>query len=109
MTLLIIIFYYYRKLDDGGSSGPSAGGSKLGRHSTTYKNLILKLTQMLKEEINMVCSFLYQCAVISQPCHEKNCHRVSDQVRHKLGCTTTDDDYRLEISDLGSRGIVLSM
>ena len=85
-------FYYYRKLDDGGSSGPSAGGSKLGRHSTTYKNLILKLTQMLKEEINMVGSFLYQCAVICEPCHEKNCHRVSDQARRKLGCTTTEDD-----------------
>ena len=34
---------------------------------------------------------------------------VSDQVRHKPGCTTTEDDKRLEISDLGSRGIVLSM
>ena len=34
---------------------------------------------------------------------------VSDQVRHKLGCTATEDGSRLEISDLGSRGIVLSM
>ena len=32
---------------------------------------------------------------------------VSDQVRHKPGCTATEDDKRLEISDLGSRGIVL--
>ena len=30
---------------------------------------------------------------------------VSDQVRHKPGCTTTEDAERLEISDLGSRGI----
>ena len=33
---------------------------------------------------------------------------VSDQVRHKPGCTVTEDGYRLEISDLESRGIVLS-
>ena len=32
---------------------------------------------------------------------------VSDQVRHKPGCTATKDGMRLEISDLGSRGIVL--
>ena len=36
---------------------------------------------------------------------------VSNQVRHKPGCSTTEDGLRLEISDLGStcRGIVLSM
>ena len=34
---------------------------------------------------------------------------VSDQVPHKLGCTATKDGKRLEISDLGSRGIVLSV
>ena len=30
---------------------------------------------------------------------------VSDQVRHKRGCTATKDDYRLEISDPERRGI----
>ena len=34
---------------------------------------------------------------------------VSHQVRHKPGCTATEDCYRLEILDLGSRGTVLSM
>ena len=34
---------------------------------------------------------------------------VSDHVRHKAGYTTTKDRQRLEISDLGSRGFVLSM
>ena len=33
----------------------------------------------------------------------------SDQVRHKPGCTTTEDCWRLETLDLGSRGIVLSV
>ena len=34
---------------------------------------------------------------------------VSDKVRHKLGCAVTEYGERLESSDLGSRGIVLSM
>ena len=35
--------------------------------------------------------------------------RVSDQVQHKAGCTTTEDGYRLEILDLGRRGMVRSI
>ena len=35
--------------------------------------------------------------------------RVSEQVRHKPGCTTTEAGQRLENLDSGSRGIVLSM
>ena len=34
---------------------------------------------------------------------------VSDLVRQKPGCAVTEDSKRLEISDLGSRGIVLSV
>ena len=34
---------------------------------------------------------------------------VSDQVRHKPGATATEDGQGLEISDLGSRGVVLSI
>ena len=30
------------------------------------------------------------------------------QVRHKSGCTATEDDKRLEILDLGRRGIVVA-
>ena len=35
--------------------------------------------------------------------------RVSDQVKHKPGCTVTADGWRLENSGLGRRGSVLSM
>ena len=35
--------------------------------------------------------------------------RVSDQIRHKPGSTATEDGLRLEILDLDSRGIVLSV
>ena len=34
---------------------------------------------------------------------------VSDKVRHKPVCAVTEDGKRLEILDLGRRGIVLSM
>ena len=34
---------------------------------------------------------------------------VYDQVRDKPGCTTTEDGQMLEISDLSSKGIVLSV
>ena len=39
---------------------------------------------------------------------KKHVFGVSDQVGPKPGFTTTEDGYRVEISDLGSRGIVLS-
>ena len=38
--------------------------------------------------------------------HEKTCIQVFQQ--GLLSCTATEDGYRLEISDLGSRGIALS-
>ena len=41
--------------------------------------------------------------------HEKTCLQgFRPQVRHKPGCTTTEDCYSLATSDLGSKGIVLS-
>ena len=46
---------------------------------------------------------------IIEPRHEKTNVLVSDQVQYKPGCTATEDGWKLEISDLGSRGIVLSM
>ena len=45
-----------------------------------------------------------------EPSHEKkNNNGVSEQVRHKSGCTVTEDGWKLEILDLERRGIVLSM
>ena len=41
--------------------------------------------------------------------HKKSNILVSNLVRYKPGCTATEDGYKLEISDLESRGIVLSM
>ena len=43
-----------------------------------------------------------------EPVREKTNNLGSDQVRHKPGCTVTEDGKRLEILDLESKGIVLS-
>ena len=43
------------------------------------------------------------------PRHEKTNMLVSDLVRHKPGCTATDDGLRLEISDLERRVTALFM
>ena len=61
---------------------------------------------------------LYNPLVKSGPFGWVHCHLsrdvrkpvfgVSDQVRNKPGCAATEDGWRLEISDLESRGIVLS-
>ena len=44
-----------------------------------------------------------------EPSREKTNNEVSEQIRQKPSCTSTEDDYRPEISDLESRGIVLSV
>ena len=45
---------------------------------------------------------------IYEPPRGKTNNVVSHQVRHKLACTSTEKSYKLEISDLSRRGIVLS-
>ena len=44
---------------------------------------------------------------VFEPRHEKNNDVVSAQLRHKQSCTSTENDYGLEMLDLG--GIILSM
>ena len=60
--------------------------------------------------IHVCCPIVVVCSKPSanEPHREKAGLRVSDQVRHKPGDTTTEDCRRLEISDLGS-GVVLSV
>ena len=41
--------------------------------------------------------------------YEKTNNVVSEQVQHKPSCTSSEDGYRLEILDLESGGIVLSI
>ena len=45
---------------------------------------------------------------ITEPPRGKTNNVVSEQVRHKPTCTSTEKSMKLEISDLRRRGIVLS-
>ena len=47
--------------------------------------------------------------IIIEPPRGKTNNVVSEQVRHKQASTVTEDGEMLEILDLESRGIVLSM
>ena len=58
---------------------------------------------------NYVPPLNFEKAGDNGPRRKKTCLGIFDQVRHKLGCTTTKDSQRHEISELGSRGIVLSV
>ena len=59
--------------------------------------------------IRKLSSKYYKFTETFEPRHEKTNVLVSDLVRHKPGCTATEDGKRLEISGLERRGIVLSM
>ena len=66
---------------------------------------------MVKTYINVIVHVWMKPLIhfTNEPRHEKSNNLGSDQVRHKPGCTVTEDGQRLEISDLESRGIVLSV
>ena len=67
-------------------------------------------------EINFIF-FLFHLHKVLEACAQlcltcimgKPVFGVSNEVQHKLGYTTTDNGWRLDISDLGRRGMVLSM
>ena len=56
---------------------------------------------MLHLQVNVDIKYSQMSLVVRKPVFG-----VSNQGRHKLGCTTTEDGWRIEILDLGSRGIV---
>ena len=45
----------------------------------------------------------------NEPPRGKTNNVVLDQIRHKPGCSATEIGYRLQILDLESRGIILSV
>ena len=87
-------------------------------HFLTKNNsvfVILTFQILAKFDLTDVVNFkqLAQISTVVSPIfehhHEKTNALVSDLVRHKPGCTATEDGLRLEILDLERRGIVLSM
>ena len=80
--------------------------SQRGLYSTSYNSCLQshkKATWIYLHLQLRIFNFYLSCIA------RKPVFWVSDQVRLKLCCTATKDGLRLEISDLGSRGIVLSM
>ena len=76
------------------------------------KDLFYKLLNMDKSLIHYSSSMrqnkYQEYLVILEPRCEKNGLRgFPDQLRQKPDCTATEDGWRLEISDLGRRGIIL--
>ena len=63
--------------------------------------------------ILLYISTLNGCMIVFEPSRGKADNAVSEQVRHKPACKDfldlTEDSYKLEILDLESRGIVLSV
>ena len=57
----------------------------------------------------LLCDIVHDAETIFEPRREKTNVLVSDLFRHKPRCKATEDSLRLEVSDLESRGIVLSM
>ena len=67
---------------------------------------------IVHKKIEKIAPFTTKGAVFEQ-LHKNTClwavFGESDQVRHKPGCTATEYGKRLEILDLGSNGVMLSM
>ena len=74
-----------------------------GKKNFTY------IVAVHKQEVQRSFKNRSVMSTIYEPRPEKTNILVSDLVPHKPGCTATEDGLRLEISDLESRGIVLSM
>ena len=85
------------------------GFSKAGLAQSATVQMVGSLTdlQMMSAPCNVPFAML-PCYNLS-PVMRKPVFGVSDQAPHKPGCATTQDGYRLEISYIESRGIVLSM
>ena len=77
---------------------------------SAFKGFIIEFTDAIFygilscNAVNFYSIFYHLSLILRKPVF-----RVSDLVRHKPGCTATEDSLRLEISDLGNRGIVLVM
>ena len=61
---------------------------------------------ILSQRLSVFGAALMQCRLY-EPCARTPVFGVSDQVKHKPGCTATEDGLRLEISDIVRREIVL--
>ena len=84
-------------------------------HKVTQSNIIAKNHKKMTTKTDKIAPSAMCCRSIVigdkrvEPGHKKTCLQVSNQVRHKLGCTLTEDGLRVDISDSRSRRIVLAV
>ena len=85
-----------------------------GRRCPGYPNAVCRVNRCggcSYEWYNGVTGNILQCQgtfLRYEPPRGKTNNVVSEQVRHKATCTSTEKSQKLEISDLSRRGIVLS-
>ena len=77
------------------------------KNASSYTKKLITLITHVNQHIHIddritIVNFIMSLVV------RKPVFGISDQARHKPGGTATEDHKGLEISDLGSRGIVLS-
>ena len=72
------------------------------------RDIVVCLTAKILQSVGYLINYDIHVHII-EPGHEKTNNVVSEQVLHKLSCTSTEDDYRLEVFNLENRGIVLSV
>ena len=81
------------------------------------KHCATRQSHLVSSRLNIhICSCIrksayriHSNALANELRHEKTVFKVLNQFRHKPGYTITEDGYRLEILDLGSRGTMLTM
>ena len=73
-----------------------------------HRLLLIFFYLMAVSSLRVLCEVCVLCFVIVEPPRGKTNNVVSEQVRHKPACTSTEKSEKLEISDLSRRGIVLS-
>ena len=78
------------------------------KRQTRVKGDVSIITIFVKYMLEMCLFLMLKCDnhVKNELHHGKTNSVVSEQVRHKLSCTSTEDGQRLEILDLGSRDTV---
>ena len=100
--------------------GKTVQPKKMARGFKIQLKKVEELCYLVREKINQPAVTWYWSAPVwkyrgfrevAQMSHDirKQVFGVSDQVRHKRGWAITEYGWRLEILDLRSRGIVLSL
>ena len=67
------------------------------------------ILELMENVMLGLCQTYSDDGKLSESRHEKTCLWGFRRGPKQMGCTATEDGQRLEVLDLGSRGIVLSM